>query len=109
MPPNVHPAAWELITQNHGRRRYDSDSSWEEREHDVFAEDRKRLQQEQQEQRRQFPFFFKKDNVDTVSPELMEALSCVRILDDPTEHQEWLDQHKGRLGDASPKLLGGLR
>ncbi|KAL3925987.1 MAG: hypothetical protein SGILL_000034 [Bacillariaceae sp.] len=118
MAPNVHPAAWELLTQEGGRhRRYsndndDSDSSWEEREHSVLVladlqDDRKRLQQQQQEPQ-QWPFF-KKDDADGLSPQLVEALSSVRVLDDPKENQEWLEQHKGCLADLSPKLLEGLR
>ena len=110
MPPNVHPAAWELISQN-SRNGYSSrhrrDSSWEEREHDVFAEEQKSLQPKQQ----QWPFFDQQKcaNATTMTPELREALDSVRVLENPLEHREWLEKHNGSLGDVPPQLLESLR
>lgn len=107
MPPNVHPAAWELISQT--RNAYvhddDGDSSWEEREHNVLIDECKRLHQQHR-----WPFFDKNKSADAImSPQLMEALSSVRVLDDPAGHEEWLDKYNGSLSDMSLELLKGLR
>ena len=107
MPPNVHPAAWELLTQNsrNGYGHHRRNSSWEEREHHVFAEERKSLET------RQWPFFDqqKSAGAETMTQELMDALDSVRVLEDPADHQEWLEKHNGSLSDVPQSLLEGLR
>jgi hypothetical protein len=40
---------------------------------------------------------------------LTEALGSVRVLDDPAEHKEWLEEHDGMLTDVGPALTEGLR